>query len=118
MSPEEIGGLHPFSSVGLELGDAQGGVPAAGQVDALLPRRQDGPGRGAAAPLQNDSGKHFTAFAPQLGDGGGPGLQTPDLVVELPGGALSVRWDRAAGTMFLTGPAVTVYEGDYPLEDR
>lgn len=33
--------------------------------------------------------------------------------VELPGGTLEVSWDQ--DTVFLTGPAVTVYKGDYPL---
>lgn len=36
--------------------------------------------------------------------------------VDLPGGSLEIAWDRNTYHMYLTGPAVTVYEGDYPLE--
>ena len=42
------------------------------------------------------------------------GQAEPEAQVELPGGTLEVRWDRERGTMYLTGPAVTVYEGEYP----
>ncbi|WP_297209374.1 diaminopimelate epimerase [uncultured Flavonifractor sp.] len=43
------------------------------------------------------------------------GLAEERAWVELPGGTLEVHWDRAEGTILLTGPAVTVYEGDYLL---
>lgn len=42
------------------------------------------------------------------------GRAEPEVRVDLPGGTLEVRWDREQGTIFLTGPAVTVYEGEYP----
>ena len=32
-------------------------------------------------------------------------------VVHLPGGDLSVRWDEESGRVFMTGPAVTVFDG-------
>jgi len=35
----------------------------------------------------------------------------PQAAVRLRGGELSLRWDRAGGHMFMTGPAVTVFEG-------
>ena len=34
-----------------------------------------------------------------------------DAVVHLAGGDLRVRWDEKSGQMFMTGPAVTVYDG-------
>lgn len=33
-------------------------------------------------------------------------------VVHLAGGDLSVRWDKKSGQMFMTGPAVTVFDGE------
>lgn len=36
--------------------------------------------------------------------------------VELPGGVLHVSWDAASNHVFLSGPAVTVFTGEYPLE--
>ena len=40
------------------------------------------------------------------------GLSERNVWVELPGGTLAVSWD-ATGTIYLTGPAVAVYEGEY-----
>ena len=37
------------------------------------------------------------------------------LSVRLPGGSLSLRWDSWSGCILMTGPAVTVYEGEWPL---
>ena len=34
--------------------------------------------------------------------------------VALLGGVLRIRWDEADGHIYMTGPAVTVFEGDYP----
>ena len=34
-----------------------------------------------------------------------------EAVVHLPGGDLKVRWDEKSGQMFMTGPAVTVFDG-------
>ena len=81
----------------------------------------EGPGRLRARVWERGSGETLacgTGACAVLAAAVAEGLAEPEARVELPGGALSVRWDRAAGTMFLTGPAVTVYEGDYPLEDR
>lgn len=36
--------------------------------------------------------------------------------VELPGGELDIRWETEEGTMDMTGPAVTVFNGEYPIE--
>ena len=33
--------------------------------------------------------------------------------VELPGGVLDIRWDMGDNHIYMTGPAVTVFEGDY-----
>ena len=35
--------------------------------------------------------------------------------VDLDGGALQIRWDRETGHVFMTGPAATVFEGEYYL---
>lgn len=44
--------------------------------------------------------------------------KTEDAVeVELLGGTLSVRWDRAAGTVYMTGPAVEVFNGEIREEE-
>ena len=40
------------------------------------------------------------------------GLCGDSAAVELPGGALFVQWDRARDRLYLTGPAVTVFEGE------
>ena len=34
--------------------------------------------------------------------------------VHLPGGDLSICWDEVSGHIFMTGPAVTVFEGEWP----
>jgi len=36
------------------------------------------------------------------------------LVAHLPGGCLELRWDEATGHVFMTGPAVEVFSGDWP----
>ena len=33
--------------------------------------------------------------------------------VVLDGGPLEIRWDEATGKVFMTGPAETVFEGEY-----
>ncbi len=40
------------------------------------------------------------------------GLTDDEVTVHLLGGDLVVRWDRAANRVFMTGPAVTVFEGE------
>ncbi|RYY93643.1 MAG: diaminopimelate epimerase [Comamonadaceae bacterium] len=37
--------------------------------------------------------------------------------VETRGGLLTIRWDGGAGPVFMTGPAVTVFEGEIELRD-
>jgi diaminopimelate epimerase len=38
--------------------------------------------------------------------------------VELRGGVLALEWDEATGRVFMTGPAVEVYSGSWPEEER
>jgi diaminopimelate epimerase len=39
--------------------------------------------------------------------------QDADIAVDLPGGTLRIRWDAAAGTVFMGGPAAFVFEGEW-----
>ncbi len=39
-----------------------------------------------------------------------------EATVELPGGTLELRWDEKDGHVYMTGPAVTVFEGEWPEE--
>ncbi len=41
------------------------------------------------------------------------GRTGPEAVVVMDGGELRVRWDKESGHVFLTGPAVTVFEGEF-----
>lgn len=41
------------------------------------------------------------------------GLCQEQIRVQLPGGCLDLRWDSQSQHIFMTGPAVTVYEGDW-----
>ncbi len=43
------------------------------------------------------------------------GYTDHEVKVTLLGGELSVRYDKGRNTVYMTGPAVTVFEGDYPL---
>ena len=45
------------------------------------------------------------------------GLTDEEVTVHLLGGDLIVRWDRAANRVFMTGPAVTVFEGEIDTSD-
>jgi diaminopimelate epimerase len=38
----------------------------------------------------------------------------PTLVAHLPGGALSLEWDRTSRHVFMTGPATEVFHGEWP----
>ncbi len=40
-------------------------------------------------------------------------LPVEELTVSLLGGDLKIKWDREENTVFMTGPATTVFEGDY-----
>lgn len=43
------------------------------------------------------------------------GWTEDEVTVRLQGGELSVRWDRARNTVYMTGPATTVYHGEIEL---
>ncbi len=43
------------------------------------------------------------------------GLTGPAVTVHLRGGDLQIQWDRELNTVFMTGPAVTVFEGEIDL---
>ena len=43
------------------------------------------------------------------------GLTEPSVTVKLLGGELLVEWDREADLIYMTGPASTVYEGNYDI---
>ena len=38
-----------------------------------------------------------------------------ELLVHLPGGDLELRWDEKSNHVFMIGPAVEVFSGDWPL---
>ncbi len=40
------------------------------------------------------------------------GLTEPEVTVELLGGKLQIEWDRQTDTVYMTGPATTVFEGE------
>ena len=44
------------------------------------------------------------------------GVADPELRVELRGGVLEIAWQGGASSVFMTGPAATVFTGEYPLE--
>ncbi len=37
--------------------------------------------------------------------------------VKLPGGELMIEWEEETGKVYMTGPAVTVFEGEYDVQD-
>ncbi|MHC5113685.1 MAG: diaminopimelate epimerase [Planctomycetota bacterium] len=43
------------------------------------------------------------------------GRTARELLAHLPGGDLNLRWDEATDHVFMTGPAVEVYQGSWPL---
>ena len=43
------------------------------------------------------------------------GWTDPSVTVHLLGGSLQIEWDREADTVYMTGPARTVFTGDYEL---
>ena len=45
------------------------------------------------------------------------GLTDDEVTVHLLGGDLRIRWDRAANRIFMTGPAATVFEGEFDAGD-
>ena len=42
----------------------------------------------------------------------------PEAQIELLGGTLSIRWDRKADKLYMTGPAVEVFSGEIELPKR
>lgn len=44
------------------------------------------------------------------------GVTEREVTVTLLGGDLHIRWDEESGHIFMTGPAVTVFEGEWPEE--
>ena len=44
------------------------------------------------------------------------GLVEDEVEVQLRGGNLQIRWDRESGHVFMTGPAVEVFNGEIDLD--
>ena len=44
------------------------------------------------------------------------GLVEDEVEVQLRGGNLQIRWDRESGHVFMTGPAVEVFNGEINLD--
>ncbi len=42
------------------------------------------------------------------------GLTGDEVTVKLPGGDLKIRWDREKDTVYMTGPAEVVFDGEWP----
>lgn len=45
------------------------------------------------------------------------GLTGREVTVTLLGGDLHIRWDESDGHIYMTGPAVTVFEGEWPVDE-
>ena len=67
--------------------------------------------RGSGETLACGTGACATAVACVLN-----GLTEEEVTVKLLGGELRIRWDREENTVYMTGPAVTVFEGTVELE--
>lgn len=68
--------------------------------------------RGAGETLACGTGACATAVAAAW-----TGRTGRDVTVKLPGGDLRIRWDEKSNRVFMTGPAVTVFEGSLELPD-
>ena len=70
--------------------------------------------RGSGETLACGTGACAAAVAAVLND-----WCDPDIVIHLRGGDLRVRWDRRAGdgSVYMAGPAVEVFEGEWPGEE-
>lgn len=66
--------------------------------------------RGSGETLACGTGCCATAVACVLN-----GLTDTEITVKLLGGELQIRWDREENMVYMTGPAVTVYEGEVDL---
>lgn len=45
------------------------------------------------------------------------GLTDNEVTVKVLGGEIHIRWDREENLVYMTGPATTVFEGEFPWED-
>ena len=68
--------------------------------------------RGSGETLACGTGCCATAVACALN-----GLTGTHVFVKVLGGEIEIEWDREANLVYMTGPAETVYEGEYPWED-
>lgn len=66
--------------------------------------------RGTGETLACGTGCCATAVACILND-----LTDDTVTVKLLGGEIEIMWDRDANLVYMTGPAVTVFEGEYPV---
>ncbi|MEA4955569.1 MAG: diaminopimelate epimerase [Pseudoflavonifractor sp.] len=69
--------------------------------------------RGSGETLACGTGACASAVAAVLA-----GKTDRTVTVRLLGGELSVRWDESDGHVYMTGPAVTVFEGEWPTDER
>lgn len=67
--------------------------------------------RGAAVTLACGTGACATTVACVLN-----GKTNRNVTLHLDGGDLQVRWDETDGHLYMTGPAVEVFQGQYPME--
>lgn len=67
--------------------------------------------RGAAVTLACGTGACATTVACVLN-----GKTNRNVTLHLDGGDLQVRWDEIDGHLYMTGPAVEVFQGQYPME--
>ena len=67
--------------------------------------------RGSGETLACGTGCCATAVACALN-----GLTEDKITVKLLGGELLIEWDRAANVVYMTGPAVTVFEGEVSID--
>ena len=45
------------------------------------------------------------------------GLTDTTVTVKVLGGEILIEWDREANLVYMTGPATTVFEGEFPWEE-
>ena len=66
--------------------------------------------RGSGETYACGTGANASAYACILN-----GLTEDEVTVHMLGGDLKIRYDRELNRLFMTGPAVTVFEGDYDI---
>ena len=69
--------------------------------------------RGSGETLACGTGACASAVAAVLA-----GKTDRTVTVRLLGGELSIRWDESDGHVYMTGPAVTVFEGEWPTDEK